>query len=285
MNDKDDKIAQVEDNESLVGSECDEKVETQIKKKYKQEDLNNEVDKIVEGNNESIKNTENKGKVDESLVDSENKKQVQSVSQSKSKRQSKKEEKARKKEEKLKKKQVKPKSEKTVKKNEVEAKVTAKKVEVCESGNKEKSDQDTGKKGKSDQQKKEKQASTGEKTVAKGGEGQDTGKKGKSDQQKKEKQTNSIAADQALKIVRECKDTLLKVSVSEEYSDNEDSADEDWEKTWNDDGECLDADVLAEVTLFLLSDKVSISLVLHSTLSILDFPYLSFSAQRTDRHN
>lgn len=272
LNDKDDKIAP-ENNESVVDSGCEEKIETQSKEKWhcKPEALNDEEDKIVRGNNESIESTGNKGKVEtkstsndddkihvtignnESMVDSENRKQVQSHSQSKSKRQSKKEEKAKKKEEKSKKKQVKTKSEKTVKqKSEGEEKRATKEGEVL----------DSGKKGKAIkevkiQQRKEKQAAgSKEKTMAKGGEVLDSGKKGKSDKEVKiqqEKETNSIAGDQVLKVVRESKDTLLKVSVSDDHilnqedNGNEDSAEEDWEKTWNDDGECLDEDMLAEV--------------------------------------
>ncbi|CAB4043598.1 Hypothetical predicted protein, partial [Paramuricea clavata] len=270
LNDTDDKIA-LENNESGVDSGCEEKIETQSKEKWqcKPETLNDE-DKIVQGNNESIESTGSKGKVEtkstsndddkihvtignnESMVDSENRKQVQSHSQSKSKRQSKKEEKAKKKEDKLKKKQVKTKSEKTVKqKSEGEEKRATKEDEVL----------DSGKKGKAIkevkiQQRKENQAGSKEKTMAKGGEVLDSGKKGKSDKEVKiqqEKETNSIAGDQVLKVVRESKDTLLKVSVSDDHSlnqednGNEDSAEEDWEKTWNDDGECLDEHMLAEL--------------------------------------
>ncbi|CAB4000765.1 Hypothetical predicted protein, partial [Paramuricea clavata] len=198
LNDKDDKIA-LENNESVVGSGCEEKIETQSKKKWqcKPEALNDEEDKIVRGNNESIESTGNKGKVEtkstsnddekthvtignnESMVDSENRKQVQSHSQSKSKRQSKKEEKAKKKEDKLKKKQVKTKSEKTVKQeSEGEEKGATKEDEVL----------DSGKKGKAVKEvkiqlRKEKQAGSKEKTMAKGGEVLDSGKKGKSDKE------------------------------------------------------------------------------------------------------
>ena len=230
------------DIKTLVNSDCQEKVQAQSKElQCKQDDSNDKVDvKIVQGNNDGInKNYKNlveqksslndaEIEMNESVVDSENENHVQSRSQSKSKRQSKKEEKAKKKEEKLKKRQVKTKSEKTVKKGAIKEKVIAKEGEVSELVDKE-----GNKKGVKIKHEK---ATTSEVLE----------RKGQSSQQETGKQADATADDQGLKIVRECKDTLLRLSVSE-GSGNENSAEEDWEKTWDDEGECLEANLLAEL--------------------------------------
>ena len=246
---KDNKKALVGNDKTLMNSDCEEKVEAQRK------ESNDKVNvKKIPGNNDSIiKNTKNlveqksslndaEIEINESVVGSENMNQAKAHSQSKSKRQSKKEEKAKKKEEKLKKKQVKTKSEKTVKKCGIKEKVTAKEGEVSELVDKE-----GNKHGVKIKHEKGKQISSDEKATT--SEVLDLERKGQSCQRENGKQVDAMTDDQGLKIVRECKDTLLRLSVSEdlEGSENENSAEEDWEKTWDDDGECLDANFLAEL--------------------------------------
>ena len=257
LSSKGNRITLVGNDKALVNSDGEEKVKTQSKElQCKQEDLNDKVYvKVVQGKNDvMIKSTEKlveqKGflndaeiEINESVEDSENKYQAQSHSQSKSKRQSKKEEKAKKKEEKLKKKQIKTKSEKTLKKGHgIKEKVTAKEGEVSELVSKEGNNR-----GVKLKPEKGKRMSSDEKATT--SEVLDLERKGQSSQQQNGKMADAMAGDQGLKIVRECKDTLLRLSVSEdlEGSENENSAEEDWEKTWDDDGECLDANLLAEV--------------------------------------
>ena len=224
-------------NDSLAGSESKEKVKPQNKGKrhIKKENLPgknerqhndesiesegtvetqinvNEQDKVIPGNNESAVNKESKEKAD---------------SNSKSKRQHKKDEKAKKKEEKLKKKQVKTKSEKAVKKI---------KGETCDLEKKENANKEV-----------KKHAGSEEKAKPKLGDVFDSGKKNEVDKQDNAKREADI---QEVKVVRECKDTLLKVSIPENdiLNDKDSGEDDDWERTWNDDGECLDANLLAEV--------------------------------------
>ena len=253
---KGNRVTLVGNDKALVNSDFEEKVKAQSKElQCKQEDLNDKVYvKVVQGKNDvMIKSIEKlveqesslndaEIEINESVVDSENKNQAQAHSQSKSKRQSKKEEKAKKKEEKLKKKQIKTRSEKTLKGHGIKEKVTAKECEVSELVNKEGNN-----KGVKIKPEKGKRMSSDEKVTT--SEVLDLERKGQSSQQENGKMTDAMAGDQGLKIVKECKDTLLRLSVSEdlEGSENENSAEEDWEKTWDDDGECLDANLLAEV--------------------------------------
>jgi hypothetical protein len=239
LSDDDKKIPSLGNNETL-------KVKAQSKNELqcKQEDSNKEEDvKVVRANNAEVKSTGSLNDVEmvinKTVVDDESKNQVQSSSQSKSKRQSKKEEKAKKKEEKLKKKQVKTKSEKKLKKSGVEEKETAKEGKVCEPVTERKNN-----KGVKTEHEKEKLADSDAKATA--SKDLNPEKNGKRNRQDKEQQAD---VGKELRVVRECKSTLLRVSVSEDLEDsgNDDSAEEDWETTWNDDGECLDADLLAEV--------------------------------------
>ena len=200
-------------NEKLLGKDelqhNDEGiVKDETKESIKTQGNVNKQEKILPPNKGSTVNTESKG-----MSDSNNK----------SKRQHKKDERAKKKEERLKKKQVKTKSEKSVKASE---------GKTCELGNEEKNTIDVPK------------LAVGVYNVI------DSGKKGKSNNEAdKQKKATEEADNKEVKIVRECKDTLLKVCVPDnDILNHEDSGEEDdWEKTWNDEGECLDEDLLAEV--------------------------------------
>lgn len=207
-------------NENLIGNDelqhNDEGiVKDKTKESIKTRGNVNKQEKVLPQNKGSTVNTESKG-----MSDSNNK----------SKRQHKKDEKAKKKEERLKKKQVKMKSEKSVKRNE---------GKTCESGNEEKNTIDFTKLAVGEEQTKARVCNV-----------IDSGKKGKSNNEAdKQKKATEEADNKEVKIVRECKDTLLKVCVPEDdILNHKDSGEEDdWEKTWNDDGECLDEDLLAEV--------------------------------------
>ena len=207
-------------NEKLLGKDelqhNDEGiVKDETKESIKTQGNVNKQEKILSPNKGSTVYTESKG---------------MSFSNNKSKRQHKKDEKAKKKEEKLKKKRVKTKSEKSVKRNE---------GQTCELGNEEKNTINVTKLAVGEEQTKARVCNV-----------IDSGKKGKSNNEAdKQKKATKEADNKEVKTVRECKDTLLKVCVPEDnILNHEDSGEEDdWEKTWNDEGECLDEDLLAEV--------------------------------------
>ena len=222
----DEKIT-LENNASLIDSECNETVETHNMKEVKIESSIVEVfetqdspEKTLISESQEDVNVENKlkGELEIIMVESNDKTKSKCELQSKSKRKHKKEEKAKKKEEKLNKKQMKTKSGKIVKKNE--EKIVSNKNETFD-------------------------AETKEEKV----------KEIKNEHVQKEDHDE-------LMIIRECKDTLVKLSVSDHCDGRQDKNGEeikdkitndgteevdDWEQEWDDDGECLDEDHLAEV--------------------------------------